>query len=184
MNKVVFTGSYNNCKTGNLISISGDKGLKVGFEGQSITSLAPKKDFWNIWHSNIGVIPDMENNLYYLYEFYNEVLKKQDPEEVIEQLENHSILLCYEDNLEFCHRHVIAFWLEHFLGIETNEVKVDERGIITAIERPEYLKEQLETIIKESYPMHNFESIRAAYLYNKAKKLEQDYFQIEMESFE
>ena len=37
----IFTGSYNNCKLGDLVSISGDKGRSVGFEGNSYTKLAP-----------------------------------------------------------------------------------------------------------------------------------------------
>lgn len=33
MNKRIFTGNYEECKAGNLISISGDRGRKVGFVG-------------------------------------------------------------------------------------------------------------------------------------------------------
>lgn len=41
----IFTGCYDNCKNGNLVSISGDKGRSVGFNGNSYTKLAPKKVF-------------------------------------------------------------------------------------------------------------------------------------------
>jgi len=36
MNKRIFTGSYDKCKAGNLISISFDKGKSAGFEGKMI----------------------------------------------------------------------------------------------------------------------------------------------------
>ena len=45
MNTRIFTGNYEECKLGNLISISGDRGRKVGFVGKAIPSLAPKREF-------------------------------------------------------------------------------------------------------------------------------------------
>lgn len=50
MKKRIFTGNYEECKIGNLISISGDRGKSVGFTGKSIPQLAPKRKFWEIWH--------------------------------------------------------------------------------------------------------------------------------------
>ena len=61
MNTRIFTGNYEECKLGNLISISGDRGRKVGFVGKAIPSLAPKRAFWEIWHNNIGRISEEEN---------------------------------------------------------------------------------------------------------------------------
>ena len=52
MNRV-FTGNYEECKAGNLISISGDRGKSVGFEGKVIPDLAPRRVFWNVWNENI-----------------------------------------------------------------------------------------------------------------------------------
>lgn len=52
----VFTGSYENCKIGDLVSISGDKGRGVNFVGNAYTKLAPKKEVWKIWHDNIGIV--------------------------------------------------------------------------------------------------------------------------------
>lgn len=169
MGKIILTGNYENCKIGNVISISGDKGKSAGFSGQTMTILAPKKSFWQIWHNNIGKISEEENIEYYIREFYNQVLKNLDSQEVLEKLPNKAILLCYENNMDFCHRHLVAFWFELFLGIKTYEVRQNgNRETIVSLGRPEYLKEKLEKIIKESYPMHDFESIHDAYLYNKA----------------
>lgn len=133
-----------------------------------MTLLAPKKSFWQLWHDNIGKVSEEENNDYYIREFYNQVLKKLDPEEVLESLPNMSILLCYENNIDFCHRHLVAFWFELFLKIKTYEVKVNiNRGTITRLDRPYYLREKLEGVIKESYPVHGFDLISEAYSYNK-----------------
>lgn len=79
-----------------------------------------------------------------------------------------TILLCYENSTDFCHRHLVAFWLELFLKIKTYEVRVDAKNeTIIKLDRPKYLKQKLENIIKESYPMNNFNTIHEAYLYNK-----------------
>ena len=58
MNNRIFTGNYEECKVGNLISISGDRGLKAGFVGKSLPKLAPKKGFWITFFNNIGKIPE------------------------------------------------------------------------------------------------------------------------------
>ena len=50
MNKIIYTGNYETCKAGNLISISGDRGRSVGFSGKAISKLAPKRKFWKeLW---------------------------------------------------------------------------------------------------------------------------------------
>lgn len=176
MNKIIFTGNYDNCKIGNTISISGDKGKSVGYTGNSFTKLAPKWSFGKIWHDNIGKIDELENNRFYIREFYNKVLKDLDPEEVLLQIPNKSILLCFEDNNKFCHRHLVAFWLELFLGIKTYEIKTDEKTkTAIKLDRPEHLKEELIKVIKENYNMAGFNSIRAAYLFHQADELESIY---------
>ena len=176
MNKIIFTGNYDNCKIGNTIAISGDKGKSVGYSGNSFTKLAPKLSFWKVWHNNIGKIDELENNRFYIREFYNKVLKDLDPEEVLMQIPDKSILLCFEDNDKFCHRHLVAFWLELFLGINTYEIKTDEKTqMAIKLDRPEYLKKELEKVIKKSYNMAGFNSIRAAYLFHQADELERIY---------
>ena len=41
----IFTGSYDNCKLGDLVSISGDKEEELGLQGIRILNLASKKNF-------------------------------------------------------------------------------------------------------------------------------------------
>lgn len=170
--KKIMTGNYDNCKTGNLVSISGDKGKAVSYEGIYMVGLAPKKSFWNIWHNNIGKIPEQENIRYYVKKYYEEVLSKYDPLQLYNLLENETILLCYESNEDFCHRHLSAFYLELFLGIHTSEVRVNsKRQTYHVLARPEYLKVILEEVIKETYEMNGYNSLRAAYLYNIYKQI-------------
>ena len=162
------TANYNNCRTDNGISISGDRGKKAGFTGRCLPMLAPKKEFWQVWHDNIGKISEEENTKYYATEYYKQVLSKLDPQEVYDLIPEESILLCYEENMDFCHRHLLAFWFELFLDVKTSEVYENPiRETLTRLTRPEYLKDVMETVIKENYDMHGFETIKEAYEYNK-----------------
>ena len=62
-----------------------------------------------------------------------------DPFQIYDELDEYT-LLCYEDNNEFCHRHIVACWLEDTLGIITPEIKFVD-GKITRVQRPKYIKE-------------------------------------------
>ena len=165
----LLTGNYENCKVGNLISISKDMGKKVNFDGINLPKLAPKKDFLEEWQ-NIENLIDMGD---YIEDYYIEVLSKLDPQELIDSLPEASILLDYDTNI---YRHLVAFWLELFLNINTYEVVVNpKRDTMRVIKRPEYLKNILEKIIKENYDMSGYDSISAAYHYNKSKEIEDTY---------
>ena len=146
---MIYTGGYKNCLKCNLVSISGDRGKSVNYLGACFPTLAPKLSFLKEWHNNIGKIPEDENNRYYIEQFYKQVLKPLDSNEIVKILIDNTILLCYEDNMEFCHRHIVAYWLEKNLGIEVPEVKVDEFGNITILERPIWIGEILDVIISK-----------------------------------
>jgi hypothetical protein len=146
--KTIYTGSYKNCHSDNCISISGDHGQKIGYIGPSLPILAPKKDFWMHWHNNIGVIPESENTYFYVKSYYEQVLSKIDPDFLLGLLDDQSTLLCYEDNLDFCHRHLVAFWLELTTNIKTYEIS-SIGNYITILPRPNYLKDILIKVIEE-----------------------------------
>ena len=167
--KVVLTGNYENCKTGNLISISDDRGKKVNFDGLCLPKLFPKKDFTKDWN-NIDNLIDMGD---YIKEYYLEVLSKIDPQELLNSFPEYPILIDYNESM---YRHLVAFWFELFLEIKTYEVEVKpKRDTLQRLDRPEYLKQVLEKVIKENYNMNGFESISAAYHYNKSKEIEESY---------
>ncbi len=167
---MIYTSNYD--EHGNSMyltySISGDRGKKVNYEKRCYSKLAPKKSFWEIWHNNIGKISEEENNKYYVEEYFKEVLSKLDPESVYNEL-NHSILLCYEKNTDFCHRHIVAAWFELFLDITIPEINKQ----LEVMDRPEYIKENLEKIIKNNVNMRGFNSLRALYLFEKSEHLEE-----------
>lgn len=149
MNRV-FTGNYIDCKIGNLISISGDRGKSIGFKGKAIPKLAPKRVFWDVWHDCIGKIPEKENNKYYIREYYRQVLSKVDFEELLKD-EKDSILLCYERKQEFCHRHVVAEYINIKYGTEVKDVEIDENLNVIENPKPAYIRRLLEEVLKEDY---------------------------------
>lgn len=147
---MIYTSCYKKCLKGNMISISGDRGRSAEYEGECFPILAPKLSFWKEWHNNIGKVEEKENNYYYIKNYYEEVLKNLDPNEIANILKE-KILLCYEDNTEFCHRHIVAYWLEIELGTVVFEVETDLNGTMTVLDRPEWIKEMLLDVIKKDH---------------------------------
>ena len=147
---MIYTSSYNNCNTDkyNIYSISGDRGKKVGYVGNYYSALAPKKEFWQTWHDNIGVLSYDDNNRYYINEYFKQVLLNLDVEKVYSELDN-SILLCYENNADFCHRHIVSSWFEILLDKKVKEIKIDDNKIIE-LYRPDYIKYYLKLAINEN----------------------------------
>lgn len=145
MNKV-YTGCYQTCKVGNLISISGDRGKCLNFNGKAIPQLAPKRSFWNEWHNNIGRIPFYDNTRYYIQEYCRQVLLNVNILKLLEN-EKEPILLCYESSDDFCHRHVLAEYINLMYGIEVFEIEINDIGEIIYKQRPKYIREILEEVI-------------------------------------
>ena len=148
MNQRIFTGNYDECKRGNLISISGDRGKSVGFVGKAIPQLAPKRVFWNIWHSNMGKISSEANDRYYIQEYYRQVLSRLNLDELLSE-EKDAILLCDEKGQEFSHRHVLAEYIEMKYRIKVRDIRIDENLNIEENKRPEYIRVMLEEIIEK-----------------------------------
>ena len=144
---MIKTSNYNNCHTDKyqVYSISRDKGEDANYNGDCFLDLAPKKEFFKTWRHNRGLIDEITNNEYYIQEFYNQVLKELDPQEIYEKLDN-SILLCYEEHNEFCHRHIVAAWFELTLGVTVKEVRIKD-SVEEVLDRPEYIKIYLNKIM-------------------------------------
>ena len=146
---MIYTGRYEKCRSGNLISISKDCGKSFGFEGKCFLKLAPNSSFWRVWKDNIGKIDEEENTRFYINEYYKQVLINVDIEEILKDEEN-PILLCYEDSSDFCHRHVLAEYIELKYGIKVPEIEIDEIGNITFKERPKNIRKILLDVINEN----------------------------------
>lgn len=169
---MIDTSSYNNWQSTNFktCSISGDYGKSANYQGKNYPELAPKLSFWQVWHDNIGKISEEKNNRYYIQEYWNQVLSKLDPKDVYRELNDH-VLLCYEPNDEFCHRHIVAAWFEILLGVKVEEKKA-QGCEVESLERPEYIKKYLEDAMRQNRNMRGFTSLRALYLFEKSEKYE------------
>lgn len=156
---IIYTGNYNNCKSGNLISISGNRGRDAGFEGKYCEELAPKYRFWKEWHDSLDIMTKEESTKFYTEHYYYEVLKKINPKKVLELLGKDPILLCYENPEEFCHRHLAARYFET-LGYFTSEIKIDEKGNIEYLNRPKYIGEMLDKVMNSDPEYKEFKELK------------------------
>lgn len=150
---MIYTGNYENCKElNNFVSISKDGGKSVNFKGKKYYQLSPKLEFFKKWKENIGKITEEENIRFYIEHYYNEVLKDLDISELLTELGTNFIMGCYEKSDDFCHRFIVANYLELVLGINIDEIKVKDGKIITLPKSKMYKKIGnilCETIIKD-----------------------------------
>lgn len=104
------------------------------WKGLEYKALAPKWDFFKVWK-------ETHDNDYYIEHFQTDVLDKLDIEKVLidlhfmmpldlrmnmgklvaEDCNYHIALVCYEKPDAFCHRHLVARWLEK-RGIKVREL--------------------------------------------------------------
>jgi len=86
----------------------------------------------------------------YIASYYETRLKDLDIAELLKILENkfgdNIILLCHEPIDEFCHRRLIADYIELQTGIYIPEVKVTEDGLIKKLTPIRYKKRLREII--------------------------------------
>ncbi|HEC91770.1 MAG TPA: hypothetical protein ENI51_02060 [Candidatus Atribacteria bacterium] len=81
------------------------------YKGRRYLKLAPP--WWLIKIKN----PQKFIEFYYRY-----VLNRLDPNTVYAELGQDAILLCWEEPGEFCHRRIVAQWLEEKLNIKIPEL--------------------------------------------------------------
>ncbi|MBM4286472.1 MAG: hypothetical protein FJ128_14690 [Deltaproteobacteria bacterium] len=81
------------------------------FQGRRYPALAPRADMLHL---------DEED---YRRE-YQAILDKLDPRQVYEDLGPDAVLLCWEQR-SFCHRRLVAEWLEKRLGVEVPEMSTN-----------------------------------------------------------
>lgn len=92
----------------NAVAIS--QGIPKWYNGKRYKPLAPS---WEMIH-----LKDPE---LYRKRYYEEVLSKLDPKQVAADLDG-CILLCHEKDSIFCHRRIVAEWLEAALEIKVPEM--------------------------------------------------------------
>jgi len=85
-------------------------GIPFYWKGLWYKKVAPKKGFFLEWKKT-------HDNGYYISHFEHEVLNGLNPDEVVSELfelaggAEKIALICYENPDEFCHRHLVADWL-------------------------------------------------------------------------
>ncbi|MFW6377696.1 MAG: hypothetical protein ACOCZ5_03520 [bacterium] len=85
------------------------------FKGDEYKELAPTPQLLSEYKS--GLVD--ENG--YMMRYQWDVLDKLDPQKVYDDLKD-KVLLCWEGKGKFCHRRLVANWIEHELGIEVKEL--------------------------------------------------------------
>lgn len=144
------------------IAISGDEGKIVGFTGRAMKKLSPFK-FYRKWKANEEMIKEMyatfqitkedyerlkkESEMDYIRKFYYGVLSPQDPQKIYEELGENAVILCFERPTDFCHRFLVAGWLELSLGVEIDELGFENNQIIR--ENKNKLKSEIEKLMNQ-----------------------------------
>lgn len=117
---------------GKMKSYPKDKGYKFisiarfnrFWKGEEYKKLAPPTEIIKI-----------EDKKLYTKLYYERVLNKLDPKVVYEELGENAVLLCYENyddcisNKRYCHRHIVAEWLENSLGIDVKELETEKKQL-------------------------------------------------------
>lgn len=85
------------------------------YKGREYKILAPKYWFFKKYK-------DDGDELFYTEHFQSEILNRLDPAEVYQALGENAVLLCWEKTGKFCHRHLVARWLEKHLNITIEEI--------------------------------------------------------------
>lgn len=162
---ILGTGNYQNVKSGNTVSITGDGGNAWGYYGPSYKKLAPRLNTYTEYAKGYEKLQELkkESRLdeylklrkeienQYIKEYYETRLKDLNIMELLiyfkEKYGEKIIFLCHEEIEEFCHRRVFADYIELETGIYVPEVSVDEVGKVKKI-MPIRYKNRLKEIIK------------------------------------
>ena len=158
-NIIIGTSCYENAKSGNTVSITGDGGNAWGYYGPAYKKLAPSLKLYEYWRDNPDNLNDKELIEYYIKEYFNHRLATLNTKELLyefkERFSTEIILLCHElpsssnkiTKKHFCHRRVVAAFMELTTGIIIPEISINESGIVTLQQQPDY-KPMLKRLMK------------------------------------
>ena len=153
LSKIILgTGSYVNVKSGNTVSVTGDGGNAWGYFGPAYKKLAPKLVTYLPYAEKYQKLIELRSDVLrvkeylelrrqiedeYIESYYNLRLKNLNVEELLITLYNkfgdNIILLCHEPVEEFCHRRLLADYIELKTGIYLPEIITEENGYIKKI---------------------------------------------------
>ena len=134
------TSCYENAKSGNLVSITGDGGNAWGFYGNAYKKMSPRLYLWQYYDTNPDRLSEEELIDWYIKEFYELRLKNLNLYDLLDTLNkkfgDEIILLCHElpgttlNKNYFCHRRLWADFIELETGIVIPEISINEEGKI------------------------------------------------------
>lgn len=111
---MLFTSSYSLAgKFPNAVGISGL--APEGWEGRRYKKLAPKRWIYDEYAKTGNVVQ-------YTLDYSLSVLAQLDRSEVLSELGDGAILLCYEQPWQFCHRKLVSSWLSKEPGVIVREL--------------------------------------------------------------
>lgn len=85
--------------------------------------LAPKRCWWRVWHDKFKDNPNSSESIEWYTNIYRDiVLSNLNLNNVMEELGDNAVMLCYEKPGDFCHRHLIADWIAKNTGMTVEEV--------------------------------------------------------------
>ena len=159
---ILGTSNYENALSGNTVSITGDGGNAWGYCGPAYKKLAPCLFTYKAYAEKYDELlkqKDLEEYKKfrkqiedeYIKSYYETRLKNIEIIELLELLKNNFgeeiILLCHEPINEFCHRRIVADYIELKTGVYIPEIYTDKNGNIKKL-LPIRYKNRLNQIIK------------------------------------
>jgi len=108
---MIYTTYYANLRKlpDNIVPIAISRGVPNWFQGKTYSKLAPPWSLVSAWKEN--------GNEDEYREVYFKILEQLDVDKVVKELidlagTDDIALVCYEKPSDFCHRHMVAGWLE------------------------------------------------------------------------
>jgi len=120
--KTIYTSNYAR-NSGNPKAIGISYVVPEWYEGTTMPKLAPMKAMINTFKRKKDAYMERQ----YSYRYISLLRSRNiNANNLLEEIPDGSILLCYEAPGEFCHRRVLADWIEHHTGVHIQEWKNEE----------------------------------------------------------
>lgn len=162
---ILGTGSYDTVKFGNTVSITGDGGNAWNYFGPAYKKLAPRLMTYLLYADALKDLEKIKDSIpieeytkkkrkiefTYIKSYYETRLKNLEMEDFLKTLEakfgTNIIFLCHEPVNEFCHRRVLADYIELQTGVYIPEVKIMSNDEFTLKRHLNY-KQELKRVMK------------------------------------
>ena len=162
---ILGTGSYDTVKFGNTVSITGDGGNAWNYFGPAYKKLAPRLMTYLLYADALDDFEKIKDSIpleeytkkkrqiefTYIKSYYETRLRHLEMEDFLKTLEakfgTNIIFLCHEPVNEFCHRRVLADYIELQTGVYIPEVKIMSNDEFT-LKQPLNYKQELKRVMK------------------------------------